>query len=149
MRRVTIISAGLLAASAHLATAQDVIWTRQMLMDNNGGAAAISGGMRKGEIPYDPTVARAALLAFRATGAAYGDYFPEGSEDPEKSYAAPAIWTDRAGFDEVLATFRERAVAAVDAAGKEGPVDLAAFQSFVSPVLEMCRTCHEGYRIDN
>jgi cytochrome c556 len=148
--RLPLILGALAAASAvslAAVAAEDPIAARQALMSSNGGAAAVSAGFLRNEIPYNATAARAALLSFNATAMVYGDFFPEGTEDPSRSKAAPTIWTDRAGFDAAIAEFAQVSAAAVEASGREGPADLAAFQAAVQPVLETCRSCHETYQL--
>ena len=54
-----------------------------------------------------------------------------------------------AGFQTMLTKFGTDVAAAVAAAGKDGPADKAAFVAAVQPVLANCKTCHEGYRIEN
>lgn len=150
LRLPLLMLGGVLAAAAFAATAaEDPVATRKALMASNGGAAAVSGGFLKNEIAYDPTMARSVLLGFAATAAAFGDFFPEGSEDPANSKAAPAIWSDRAGFDAELAKYQAAAAAGAAAAGRDGPADLAAFQAAVQPVLGTCRSCHEAFQVRN
>ena len=147
MQRLTVVAAALAALTVPLFAAEDPIAARQALMSNNGAAAAVAGGMMKGEIPYVPAVGKAVLASFAATGMTYGDFFPEGSSDPARSKAAENIWSDRAGFDAALGKFRTAALAAVEASGREGPADLAAFQAAAGPVMGECRACHEAYQI--
>ncbi len=143
--------AGLAAAMLALATtataSDDPIASRQILMSANGAAAAAGAGMLRDTIPYDPVIARSMFRTMAATGMVFGDYFPEGSFDPERSKAAEAVWTDRAGFDKAVQEFYDLAAAAVEAAGREGPADLEAFRASAEPLLNTCRTCHETYQI--
>lgn len=147
MQRLTLIFGALIAFSIPVLAAEDPIAARQALMSNNGAAAAVAGGMMKGEIPYTPAVGKAVLAAFNATGATYGDFFPEGSFDPAKSKASEKIWTDRAGFLAELEKFHAAAMAGVEAAGREGPPDLEAFKAAVDPAFGSCKSCHEAYQI--
>ena len=100
----------LIGALAALATpgfaADDPIATRQALMDNNGASAALAGAVMKGEVEYSPVIGKAVIVALSATAHAYGDYFPEGSADPDRSYASPKIWEDMAGFQATLGKFQ-------------------------------------------
>lgn len=149
MRKLPILL-GLFAAFATpvLAT-EDPIATRQALMDNNGASAAVAGAMMKGEVAYSPVVGKAVFAAMAATAQAFGDYFPEGSANAEHSDAAPKIWEDKAGFEAELAKFRKATSAAVEASGKTGPADQAAFMAAAKPVLDSCKSCHEAYRLDD
>ena len=144
------ITFGLLGFSAlAVFAADDPIAARQAIMEANGAAAAVAGATLKGEIPYSPTVAKAVIAALNATAHTFGDYFPEGSADPAKSEAAPKIWEDQAGFEAALAKFSTDVATAMQASGKDGPPDLAAFQAAVQPALGNCKSCHESFRLEN
>ena len=143
-------AAGLvLALSLPAIGAEDPIRTRQMLMDSNGASAAVAGGMLKGEIPFNPVEAKAVIAAFAASASAFGDYFPEGSEDSTRSSAAPKIWEDHAAFEAEVGKYREATAKAVEMAGKDGPADLEAFKAEITPVLGSCGSCHKEWRVKN
>ena len=148
MKLPILLGAVALVASA-AAAADDPIAARQAIMDSNGTSAAVAGGMLKDEIPYSPVVAKSVIGALNATAHTFGDYFPEGSLDPARSSAAPKIWDDPAAFEAALAEFSTAVAAAVQASGKDGPADKAAFQAAMQPVLGTCRTCHESFRVKN
>jgi cytochrome c556 len=131
-------------SAAH--AADDPIAIRQDLMEANGAAAAVSAGLLKGEIPYNPVVAKEAIMALRAVSHAFGSFFPEGSEKGNTK-ASPKIWQDAAGFQAALAKFQKDADAAAEASGKKGPADLAAFKTAITPVLKNCAACHHDYRL--
>ena len=118
---------------------------RHEMMENVGGAAKKIGGMMKGEVAFDADVANAALAVWDDVAGTYGELFPEGSESGYGTEAAPAIWTDRAGFEEQLAKFVDAAGAAVAA----NPQDLEALKAAAGPVFKVCKSCHETYRIDD
>jgi cytochrome c556 len=148
MRKLPILI-GLSAAFAVPGiAAEDPIAVRQALMQSNGAAAAVAGGVMKGELEYNPVIGRAAINAFVATAAAVGDFFPEGSADPERSAAAPRIWEDMVGFQSKLGDFQTAVGAAAEASGRDGPPDQAAFTAAVQPVLKACSSCHETYRLE-
>src|SRR3954470_2467925 len=92
-----------LAVTAAAAT-QDPILTRKKLMDANGASAGSATAMIKGETPFNPKVAMAALQTFNSVSYAFGDYFPEGSDKGDTS-ASPKIWQDKEGFAKALAQF--------------------------------------------
>lgn len=117
-------------------------------MASNGSAAAIAGAVMKGEMEYNPIVARSVIQSLYATSLAYGDFFPEGSADDDRTEASPKIWEDRAGFDAELAKFQEATAKAVEVSGKDGPPDSAAFQAAMGPVFDSCESCHETYRLE-
>ena len=125
---------------------EDVITTRKNLMYGNGASAGLAGAMLKQEVDYSPAAGRAVLVNLNATAMAFGDYFPEGS-DAGDTKARDTIWSDPAGFEAELAKFRNSASEGAAASGREGPADLAAFQAAVLPVLDSCKTCHEGYHV--
>ncbi len=149
MRKLPVLIGALAALAVPAFAADDPIATRQALMDNNGAAAAAAGAMLKDEIAYSPVIGKAVIQAFNATAHAYGDYFPEGSLDPARSYASPKIWEDMAGFQAEIGKFQENVAAALTASGKTGPADKAAFAAAVQPIFGNCKSCHEGYRIEN
>ena len=136
------------AGTAALA-ADDPVATRIALMDANGAATALAGGMLKQQVPYSPAAGKASIMAWHAVAVAAGTFFPPGSEGTGHSKASPKIWEDRAGFEADLAKFQEATDAAVKAAGKDGPPDLASFQKLAQPVMSTCKTCHETYRLED
>lgn len=150
MKTVTITFAAVLAAITIPAiAAQDPVAVRKALMQSVGASAAVTGGVMKNEIAYSPAIGRAAIAAIAASAAAYGDFFPEGSDMDARSTAAPRIWDDRAAFDAELAKFQTAVAGAVEASGKDGPADAAAFTAAMQPVLGTCKSCHEGFRVQN
>ncbi len=118
---------------------------RHEMMEDVGGAAKKIGAMLKGEAAFDASVANAALEVWAEAAWDFGKLFPEGTETGFDTEAAPAIWTDRAGFDEQLAQFSEATEAAVAA----NPQDLEALKAAAGPVFKVCKSCHESYRIDD
>lgn len=144
----TVLAFSVVAATAVAAFASDdPIASRKALMQGNGAAAGLSAGMMKGEIAYSPAAAKAAIAALNATAMTFGDYFPEGSDMGADTKASPKIWEDPDGFQAELAKFQSATAAAVQASGREGPADMEAFKAAVGPVLGTCKSCHEGYQI--
>lgn len=146
MKHAALTIGLLLVAGAPAFAQENLVAAREQLMRSNVAAAQVAGGMMKGEIPYSPAVGKSVIMTFDATALAFGEFFPEGSTSPG---AAPKIWSDRAGFDAEIAKFQEASGAAVELSGRPGPADLAAFQTAVGPILDTCKSCHEGYRIDD
>ena len=70
------------------------------------------------------------------------DAFPEGS-DKAPSEAAPAIWTDPAGFQSAIDLYQE-ALSALNAAALAG--DNAVVAAQFSKTGESCKNCHRSYR---
>jgi cytochrome c556 len=150
MTRGPMILLGAIALATGAAFAsEDPIAVRQLIMDGNGAAAAVAGGIMKDEIAYTPAIGKSVLSSLAVGAATFGDFFPEGSSDPARSSAAPKIWEDAAGFEAALAKFRGDTAAALAAGGKDGPADKAAFVAAVQPVLANCRSCHEAFRTRN
>ena len=89
---------------------------RHEMMEDVGGAAKTIGAMLKGEAAFDAPEANAALEVWAEAAWDFGKLFPEGSETGFDTEAAPAIWTDRAGFDEQLQQFSEATEAGAAAA---------------------------------
>ena len=118
---------------------------RHELMEDVGGAAKNIGKMLKGEAEFDAGVANASLQTWADAAEPFGDLFPEGSESGFDTEAKATIWTDRAGFDEQVAMFAEKASAAAAA----NPQDLDALKAAAGPVFKVCKSCHESYRIDD
>ncbi|WP_311029215.1 c-type cytochrome [Mesorhizobium koreense] len=146
MKKIALAVSGLMLAATVAMAANDPIATRKALMDANGAAAGVSAAMLKGDLDYNPAVAKSAIMTLRAVSHSYGTFFPEGS-DKGDTKASPKIWSDHAGFEAELAKFQADADAAAKAAGKDGPADLDAFKAAVTPVFNHCKTCHQDYRL--
>ena len=123
----------------------DPVHERHELMEDVGDAAKPIGKMFKGERDYDMDVVMASLKVWHDAAMSFGDLFPEGSETGEGTEAAPAIWEDRAGFDEALDKFRK----ATEAALAASPETLEAAKPAIGPVFETCKGCHDSYRIED
>ena len=118
---------------------------RHELMEDVGGAAKSIGKMLKGEAPFDAEVANQSLSTWAEAAATIGDLFPEGSESGYDTEAKATIWTDRAGFDEQVALFAEKANAAVAA----NPQSLDELKPAAGAVFKSCKSCHESYRVED
>jgi cytochrome c556 len=149
MRTIVTAAGVLLALSCPALAADDPIAVRQALMWGNGAAAGVAGPMMKGEMEYNAAAARAVIFTINGAAQALGDFFPEGSFDPERSRAAEAIWQDTEGFQAAVEEFRSATAAAVEAAGEDGPADGQAFAAAMGPVFGACSSCHEDYRISD
>lgn len=139
----SILLSSLLLSTLALA-ATDPIEQRQDLMENAGKAAKTIGSMLKDEEPFDAAAAMEALHAWEKTSAEVGVLFPAGSESGHDTEAKSDIWTDRAGFDQKLSDFNERAGEAIAA----NPATLAELGAAVNPVFKTCKGCHETYRVE-
>ena len=147
MKRLTVLVGALTALALPALAADDPVAVRQALMYNNGSAAAVAGGVLKGELPYSPPLGRAVINAWQATALAVGDFFPEGSGTGDTD-ASPKIWEDPAGFQAALEKFQTAAANALTASGKDGPPDADAFKAAAEPVLGTCKGCHDTYRVE-
>ena len=114
---------------------------RHELMEGVKDAAKPLGQMLKGERDYDLDLLVVSLETFAEAGETFGDLFPDGSEGGE---AAPAIWEDRAGFDDALGQWRE----ATDAALAARPDSVEAAKPLLGDVFGACKNCHDTYRIE-
>ena len=147
-RLVLALSVVAMSATAGLAV-DDPIASRKALMQSNGAAAAVAGGMMKQQLEYNPVVAKSVIATLNATSHAFGAFFPDGSDMGSNTTASPKIWEDMGGFEAAVAKFETDTAAAMEAAGRDGPADLAAFQAAIGPILGNCKSCHEAYRVQN
>lgn len=148
MKRFALALSAIVLSTAAVTAADDPVAVRQSLMQAAAAAAGASAGMIKEEIDYSPVVAKAAIATLYGVSQAYGDYFPDGTQGQDTD-ASPKIWEDMEGFQQAIADFQTDTAAAVEASGKDGPADLAAFQQVIQPVLANCRDCHESFRIQD
>lgn len=118
---------------------------RHELMEKVGEAAKPLGQMLKGERDFEADVVMASFKTFDGASARFGDLFPAGSETGEDTEAAPAIWEDRAGFEEALATWAD----AVDAAIVANPQTLDDTKPVAGEIFNACKGCHDTYRIED
>lgn len=117
---------------------------RHDLMEGSKDAAKPVAGMLKGEKEFDAAIAMESFNIWADVAAQAGDLFPEGSETGYGTEAKETIWTDRVGFDQELAAFAQ----AVDAAIEANPQDLESLKAAAGPVFKACKSCHEGYRVE-
>ena len=122
---------------------EDVIETRKKLMDANGAVTGAAAAMVKGEVAFNPAIAKAAVTGWDAVAFAYGDYFPEGS-DTGDTRASPKIWEDPAGWTAALEKFRSDAEFAL----ASDPQDLDSFKAAMASVTANCKSCHETFRLE-
>lgn len=118
---------------------------RHELMESVGDAAKPVGLMLRGETDFDGEVLMQSLQVWKDVAGEFGGLFPEGTETGMDTEAAPAIWEDRAGFDEALMKWET----AVDTAIAAAPDSLEAAKPVVGPVFQTCKGCHDNYRISD
>ena len=116
---------------------------RQAKMKTVGKSMGIVGKMAKGQSEFDGAAALAAFVAMKEAAQDYETLFPAGTETGGETEAAPAIFTDRAGFEAKHADF-EASLAKVTAAA---PASVEALGAMVGEVGQNCGVCHKAYRI--
>jgi cytochrome c556 len=131
-----------LVFTSPLFAGDDPVHERHELMEGVGDAAKPIGQILKGERDFDAAVVMTSLRTFDEASAQFGELFPPGSEGGE---AAPAIWEDRAGFEEALAAWAD----AVDAAIAANPQTLEETKPVAGDVFKTCKGCHDNYRIED
>jgi cytochrome c556 len=144
MRRMVIAGALLLAAGAVMAQ-QDQVKDTQTVMKGNGKNAGALAAMIKGEKPYDQATVDAALTQFADTAKKLPTLFPEsikGKTFDGDYQTTDKIWTDKAGFDEHIASF---AKVVDDSKGKIK--DLDSLKATLPVIGKQCGGCHETYRM--
>lgn len=118
---------------------------RHELMEGVGDAAKPVGEMLKGEREFDAALVAQSFETWKDAAARVGDMFPEGSETGYDTEAKATIWSDRAGFDAEIQGFAD----AVDAAIEANPQSLDALKPAAGGVFKTCKSCHEGYRVED
>ena len=111
---------------------------RQDLMDANGGAMKVLGGMAKGEVAFDATAAAAAKAMLVADSANIVVVFKNQTTDPA-SRAKPEIWT---AWDDFAAKAGDlgKASAALDT------TSLDTLKAGLGAVGGACGACHTAYK---
>jgi cytochrome c556 len=132
-----------LTVASPLLAGDDPRHERHELMEGVGDAAKPVGKMLKGERDFDAGVVMTSFETFDAASAKLGGLFPPGSETGEDTQAAPAIWEDRAGFEEAIATWAD----AIDAALVANPQTLEETKPAAGKIFKACKGCHDNYRI--
>ena len=115
---------------------------RQAKMKTVGKSIGIVAKMAKGETDFDGAAALQAFVDMKEATSGFGDLFPDGSGEG-KTEAAPAIFTDRAGFEGKISEFGTVLAKVTEAV----PADLGALQASLKEVGESCGACHKAYRI--
>lgn len=117
---------------------------RHELMEGIGDAAKVLGGMAKGEVPFNEVEAQEALTVIIDNAQVFPTLFPEGSETGHDTRALPAIWENKADFEE----HAEALVAAAQDARAAADNSLDSFRGAFGKVGEACRACHTDYRAE-
>ncbi len=148
MKPVALFLAGLMLASpiaislnAYAATPEETIAARKANRKKAGDLSdaikkALAGGASAGS-------QLAAVQEMDDLARAFPAMFPAGTETGGDTKALPAIWSNRAGFDEAS----NNGIAAIDkllAAAKSD--DTAAFTKQFAEVGPTCGACHRNYK---
>ena len=111
---------------------------RQDLMDANGGAMKILGGMASGEVAFDAAAAAAAKTLTDNAAGIETAFKTKGAGDP-KSAAKDEIWTDWDNFLKAAAALGT-AAAALDTSSADG------IKAGLGAVGGACKQCHTTYK---
>ena len=133
----TVMALSMLAAATAAFAQSDPIAARKALMKAQDDQARIAVRMMRGDAPFDTAKADAVFKAFADTTEKFGTLFPDNS----KTKAAPAIWTDRAGFNAAIAKFTKDVN---DNRAKTKTLD--EFKVAIGAVGSNCNACHDKYR---
>jgi cytochrome c556 len=121
---------------------EDVIKLRRGLMEiANQQAIKIVIQMARGDVPFDTTLAQAALLTISHDAEVIPSLFPPGTESGFNTKAGPAIWSDFEGFKALSDKMATDAKAAAEAA-----TTLDGLKGVLNQVGQNCQACHEKYR---
>lgn len=142
----TLVTAALACAAtvpAHAGKAEDAVHYRQGILMGMGWNVGEMGAMVKGDMPFDK--ARFAFLAGRI--ATLAPMVREGfSPDTKsvKSHARPALWDN---LDDLDKRFKDLEAATaklveVSRAGDEG-----AMKAQFGETVQVCKGCHDEYRV--
>lgn len=134
----TLVAVGFLASPGAQA-AGDAAVDRQALMKNVGAATKVAAGMAKGQVPFDAVAAQLAMRTMNNAALGFGYMFPDGSQSGAETEAAPAIWSDRAGFDAAVAKFAADTSATI--------TDLGSLKQAFGAAAANCGSCHKAYRV--
>ena len=138
---VVSLAASLALVSVSAVASGDAPKERQALMGNVGAATGAGAAMVKGEVEFDAVAAQLVLRTMNTAGLAFGYMFPEGSETGSNTEAAPAIWSDRAGFDAAVNKF------VTDTSSAAKITDLDSFKAAFGAATANCGACHKAYRV--
>src|SRR5579862_7244294 len=152
LRNLIVLSGALIALAAagssqddrHGVSGLDAIAARQASLDMSSITFRSMGeAMKAGEEPKPLGYAAAALAKWAK---ALPHMFPPGTGKGETSafsQALPAIWKDRAGFDQAAANYAD-ATARLAALAQAN--DTAGFTRQLEAVNQACNACHTRYK---
>ncbi|MDX2308212.1 MAG: cytochrome c [Hyphomicrobium sp.] len=137
------VAAALLVLGTGVAFAQnaDAIKQRKANFKAIADAVKPTGEMLKGEADFDLAAVKAAIAAIKDKAPQQPKLFPDDSKEGEKTEALPAIWENKADFEERFGKIAKDAEAA-DAS----ITDAATFEEVWPTVVGQCGECHKKYR---
>ncbi len=141
---LAIIAIGAGNISARADSTADAIATRQAIMKSFG---AHFGGIKAAALAGNNKMVVGHATAINALSKVLGNFFPKGSgaDMGHKTRALAKIWSDRAGFDAVIATLGAQSAKLIDVA-KGGGDSGAMMAQFGQVGKQGCGTCHRTYR---
>ena len=139
MRFPLVIGAAIVALNAGFAFAQDVK-QREVQMKEVGAAFGQLNRMNRGQDPYDAAKAKAAFERIATAGEAFVSLY--GADATPVGRSLPAIWENRADFDQRLQKL------VTDAKAGAGTSDEAGFKTAFATLQPDCGSCHKIYRGD-
>jgi cytochrome c556 len=141
---IAVLCSSAFVAAIPVGADEDPRKQRQELMKEVREAAKPLGEMLRGTADVNAATVAESLAVFERAAANFGSLFPEGTETGMDTEAAPAIWTDREGFEEILDKF-----GTTTAAAQGMPVtNLDQARAALGPVFQNCKNCHDSYRIE-
>ena len=132
-----LVMMGGIALAQSKATDPDV-HARQVLMDGNGGAIGLLGGMAKGEKAFDAVAAEAAKQTLIANAADIAAKFKNNASDPE-SRAKAELWDNLDEFATYAGNLG-KAAAALDTSSLDG------VKAGLGAIGGACKECHTEYK---
>ena len=140
-RHFVVAAAGLALALTTVTVQADPIKDRKDLYKEWGDNTKPLGEMLKGKEKFDLAVVEKALAAYEKNIKLLPDLFPPGSETGGETEALPAIWQDKAKFNDHFTK-----MTADVAAAKAAITDEATFKKNFPSVVANCKGCHDDYR---
>lgn len=125
-------------AYAESKAADPDVHARQNLMQSNGAAMGVLGGMAKGETAFDAAAAEAAKQSLIANAAGIEAAFKNNASDPENR-SKPEVW---ASWDEFLEDAGKlgEAAAALDTSSLDG------VKAGLGAIGGTCKDCHTEFK---
>jgi cytochrome c556 len=138
------IAVGALAAGTALAQVKPdvLVKQRQAAMTLQGKYFGPIAGMASGKVPYNADVVSRSATYLENLSQMPWDGFQESTKG-EKSRALPAIWEQKAKFDEYAQRFQAEAAKLGQAARAK---DEAGVKQQFQAVLKACNSCHDDFR---